>query len=313
MYHSFLHRLRAPLALAVGLAVLSAACWGCGTVMSRALLAHLAPLTLLVVQLGASVTVLALALTAQRHGRRFTWDDLRAGMPGLFEPGLAYLLGVIGLSLTSASRASLLSATEPLFVIGLAWAVLREQMHWRVVSLVGVAVLGVGLVSATGAEALAAGTLQGDVLVLLGTAAAALYVVLTRRLLRDRAPLPLTLAQQLVGLVGVVAVWLGAVVAQHPVAALPAVGLVTLLGAALSGVVQYALAFWLYLHALQRLPATIAASFLTLTPLFGVAGAAMVLGERLTLIQWLGALCILGPITVLVFAKPAGDGRDDGA
>jgi drug/metabolite transporter (DMT)-like permease len=39
-----------------------------------------------------------------------------------------------------------------------------------------------------------------------------------------------------------------------------------------SGLVQYALAFWLHLVGLRRLPVGVAALFLTLTPFFGMAG-----------------------------------------
>ncbi|ANK72926.1 MULTISPECIES: EamA family transporter [Ensifer] len=40
--------------------------------------------------------------------------------------------------------------------------------------------------------------------------------------------------------------------------------------ALISGIVQYALAFWLYLIGLKRLPVSTAALFLTLTPVFGI-------------------------------------------
>ena len=48
---------------------------------------------------------------------------------------------------------------------------------------------------------------------------------------------------------------------------------------AASGIVQYALAFWLYLIGLRVLPVHAAALFLALIPLFGTAGAMLFLGE----------------------------------
>lgn len=294
---------RGPALLAAVFAVLSAACWGFGTVMSRALLDQFAPLTLLVIQLSASVGALALALAVRRGHERLTRDDLWAGLPGLCEPGLAYLFGTVGLAWTSASRASVLSATEPIFVLGLAWLVLRERVQRTVVFFVVIAVIGVWLLTVPGEGAGGDGSIRGDLLVLLGVAAAALYVVLTRRLLHHRAPLPLTFAQQFVGLLMVALVWCVAILLQLPVAALPPLDPAYVATAALSGVVQYALAFWLYLIALKRLPATVAACFLTLTPLFGVGGAALVLHERLTLPQAVGVVCILGPILGLILTQ----------
>ena len=60
------------------------------------------------------------------------------------------------------------------------------------------------------------------------------------------------------------------------------VGPGVLLFAALSGIVQYALAFWLYLFALQHLRASVAAFYLALIPVFGIAAASVFLGESLS-------------------------------
>jgi hypothetical protein len=47
-----------------------------------------------------------------------------------------------------------------------------------------------------------------------------------------------------------------------------------------SGLVQYALAFWLHLVGLRRLPVGVAALFLTLTPFFGMAGGCCFSAKR---------------------------------
>jgi drug/metabolite transporter (DMT)-like permease len=284
-------------------AIFSAACWGLGTVLSRRLLDVLPSLTLLLLQLSASVLFLSLLLKLGRQPLAVRLHDLRAGWPGLLEPGLAYLFGTIGLALTTASNATLISALEPLFIVGLAWAFLRERLTRRVAYLAVLAVVGMTLVSVSGSEPIYRGIMSGDMLVLLGTISAAGYVVLTRRLLSAHDPLALTRAQQVVGLLGVGITWLIAALLQHPLAGLPAVTLSVVLFAAASGVVQYALAFWLYLIALHGLPATTAAFYLTLIPLFGVAGAYVLLGEQLTLMQGIGAACILATVILLAVQR----------
>ncbi|MCG8349813.1 MAG: DMT family transporter [Chloroflexales bacterium] len=286
-------------------AILSAACWGLGTVMSRAVLDTLPPFTLLVIQLGSSVLFLSLLSTISGKPPITSVRELRAGLSGLLEPGLAYLLGTLGLALTTASSASLIGAIEPVAVIGFAWLFLRERITWRIGLLALIAVIGVGLVSASDGAASHRGSVGGDLLILLGTLAAALYVVATRRLLGDREPLTLTLVQQTVGLFGVAALWLAASFFQHPVAALPPVAPSIFLQAIISGIIQYALAFWLYLIALRGLPASIAAFYLTLIPLFGVGGASVFLGERLTFWQGIGAACILGTLILLSARRQA--------
>jgi drug/metabolite transporter (DMT)-like permease len=67
-----------------------------------------------------------------------------------------------------------------------------------------------------------------------------------------------------------------------------------------SGLVQYALAFWLYLVGLRGLPVSVAGMFLTLTPLFGVAGGMLFLGEGATALQLLGAVLIVGAVATVV-------------
>ena len=279
-----------------GIAVLSAACWGLGTVMSRVVLDVMPPYTLLVLQLSSSITFLALVLAVQG---RLTGVNVRLGLPGLFEPGLAYLLGILGLAFTTASNASLIGSIEPILVIALAWLFLRERVTRRLVFLSIIAVIGVGLVTVSDGMLHSQGTALGDLLILLGTLSGAIYVIVARRLLSDRPPLNLTFMQQIVGLFMVVVIWLIAAFFQSTTAAVPPVPLSMVLLAIASGVIQYALAFWLYLIALQKLSASIASFYLTLIPLFGVGGAYVILGEQLTFWQWIGALCILAAVVLL--------------
>ena len=290
-----------------GVAIASAACWGLGIVMSRAALDALPPFTLLMVQLTASVSFLALVLGLRGQLPRLSVQNLHAGLPGLLEPGLAYVFGVVGLSLTTASNMSLIAAIEPIFVIGLAWIFLRERVTRRIAFLAPIAVIGVVLVSTSGRAAMQQGAIQGDILVLLGTVAAAAYVVASSRLLSDREPLLLTFVQQVIGLLAVSIVWLTASLLQFPMAALVPVSLQVSVLAVVSGVVQFGLAFWLYLIALQGLPITSAAFYLTLIPLFGVAGAFLFLGEQFTISQIAGAVCILSTVMFLSVSEQKDD------
>jgi hypothetical protein len=59
-----------------------------------------------------------------------------------------------------------------------------------------------------------------------------------------------------------------------------------------SGVLHYGLAFWFYLTGLRRVSTSVAGSFITLVPVFGVA-AGYLAGERLTGRQWVGAAVVI--------------------
>jgi drug/metabolite transporter (DMT)-like permease len=63
--------------------------------------------------------------------------------------------------------------------------------------------------------------------------------------------------------------------------------------AALSGVIYYGLACWFYIYGLKLTTACEAGFFINLIPLFGLAGAFIFLNERLTMVQWTGALLII--------------------
>ena len=82
-----------------------------------------------------------------------------------------------------------------------------------------------------------------------------------------------------------------------------AVPLRTWVWAITTGVIQYACAFLCYLNAIQEIPATQAASFLMLIPVFGVAGACLFLGEQPSLMQFIGGILILVALTGVYRAR----------
>jgi drug/metabolite transporter (DMT)-like permease len=281
--------------IAVAAMILSAACWGLATVMTKSVLATMPPFTLLAIQLGASIAFLWIATVATRQKIDFDRRSGRMALSGLLEPGLAYGVGVPGLAMTSAAHASVIGAAEPALVSILAWLLLKERPNIAVSAAIFAAMIGVTLVSLADAEAGGTGSSAGDLLVLAGTVFAALYVVSSRLFVAEIAPLPLATLQQTVGflfaLVLFAGVWLSGL-ETLPRRRPPE----TLLFAATSGLVQYALAFWFYLVGLRTLPASTAALFLTLIPVFGVGGAMLFLGETMAPSQWIGCGLVLAAI-----------------
>jgi drug/metabolite transporter (DMT)-like permease len=68
----------------------------------------------------------------------------------------------------------------------------------------------------------------------------------------------------------------------------------------------YAGAYWLYLGALRRVPASIAAASFYLIPIVGIGAGALLLGERLGAVQWVGAIIVLvSVIGILTRSTPA--------
>lgn len=100
--------------------LIATAFWGAGTVLSKASLDTFPPMTLIAVSLGASCLSLWMALLITGGYKALRWRDARFGLPGILDPGMSYLIGTLGLSLTSANNTAFISATEPVLVFLLA-------------------------------------------------------------------------------------------------------------------------------------------------------------------------------------------------
>ncbi len=291
--------LRASLALAG-----SAACWGLSTVATKGQLGAVPPMPMLVIQLCASVAFLWTAVLVTRAPVRLDRAALRASLSGLLEPGLAHTFGTAGLALTTASATTLIAATEAPATVLLAWLFLRERIGPKTLLVAAVAGLGVGLVILPDLDGLGGGSLAGDGLVGVATLLAAVYVIVSRRLIGGMAALPLVTLQQTVGLLwAALALLVAAALGWVPLG-LAGLSPRTIALAALTGVLQYAVAFWLWLIGLRHLPASRATLFLALIPVFGVAGGSLALGERLGPTQWIGAAVVLAAVQALVRREP---------
>src|SRR5262250_456684 len=99
--------------------VLASALWGIATVISKALLASVPPITFLVIQLVPSVCALWLLVLARGLGPLRQQPVLAVAMLGLLNPGLSYTLSMLGLRMTTASAATLLWAAEPVLIVAM--------------------------------------------------------------------------------------------------------------------------------------------------------------------------------------------------
>jgi len=222
---------------------------------------------------------------------------------GLLNPGLSYALALVGLSLIAASTSVLIWACEPALIVLLAFIFLRERLTSRLVAALAMALLGVLLVVYSGGVS---GSPVGVLLTVGAVLACAVYTVLARIWAVDDAALSITLDQQTaalafaLGLSTAVAVGGGSQL-TGPVP-LSDVSSGTWAAALTSGLMYYAVAFWFYLSALRHVSASVAGSFITLVPVFGVA-AALVVGESLTTRQWIGAALVVSSVSVIATAS----------
>jgi probable blue pigment (indigoidine) exporter len=286
----------------LGALFLAATCWGLGTVISKAALDEIPPLSLLAIQLATSLVVLTAIML--RGGIPLRGDGpALLGRLGFLNPGVAYALSLVGLVTITASLSVLLWALEPLMILLLAAIFLRERVTPGLVALSLLAIAG--MVVVVYEPTMGASQLVGVALTLAGISCCAAYTVITRRFIPEaRETGQVVLAQQAHALaLALVAVATLAIVgaAVAPIDFTP-VGLASAIG---SGALYYAGAYWFYLDALRRVPASLAAASFYLIPIIGVGASVVLLDEHLGPSQWIGAAIVLAAVLAILVRAPA--------
>jgi len=283
------------------LIILSAALFGVTMVLTKGVLNDLPPLTLLSIQSASSVTLFWTIIVLQKISVPLNRDTLKIALTGLLEPGLSYIFGIFGLSLTTASNSSLINTTEPLVTIVLSWLILGESISISFVSLGFIACLGVIFVALPNLASLEDGSMLGNCLIFVSVLFAGLYSVITSVNVKSLPPVVLAAIQQSVSLILFLVMTLGAFALHLETIDLTTISFKSILIAMVSGAFGYGLAFLLYLGAINYQSATRISLYLTLIPIFGVISAYILLGERFMPMQIFGASLIL--VTVVVISQ----------
>ncbi len=267
--------------------------WGSATVLNKALLTTIPPVLLLFIQLLASAIALWAAVLWLRKTLPKGRTLFAAIALGVLNPGISYTFSLMGLERISASVSSLLWATEPFLILGLAWLLLREPITPKVVATIAVGFTGVVCVSGLLSDQSVGQTdILGIGFLFAAVLMCAVYTVFSRKLGDTVDPLSLVAVQQAAGLVWA-AILFAATTGPDFTIVIAAVPPREFVYAAISGLLYFAAAYWLYLSALNRVSAALAGGSFNIIPLVTIAVAFVFLGERLTNVQAFGAALIL--------------------
>jgi drug/metabolite transporter (DMT)-like permease len=224
---------------------------------------------------------------------------------GLLSVVAAYLLAYWGISLTTATDASLMIIGEVIFTALLALLLTGERLgRWRGLG-IALGCVGVVVIVLNGAEASAAGgglgRVLGNVLLLIALFSQALYTVVGAGLARRYQPLTVIT----VIYCGSMLVWLPLLLWYGVNSQFPAASL-----AAWAGVVYLALfptiiAMLIWLAVLRTVGANLGAISLFVQPLVGMFLGIVVLGDALTPGLALGAALIFAAIGLTTVQKAA--------
>jgi drug/metabolite transporter (DMT)-like permease len=231
-------------------------------------------------------------LVLGRPSGRSVWRDGSIAGLALF---VGFATQTIGLELTSASNSGLITGLYVVFTPLIAAIARRTSPAIATIAGASMSIIGLGVLTLTQSLTLDA----GDVWTLVCAIAFALHIVILAYLAPRHEVVPFTAVQ--LAFVAAAGLSLSAVVdggiAIPPTAAWP-----TLIA---TGLVVTAGAFLIQVWAQTIIGPSRTAIILAIEPLFAVATAALVLGERLTVRGWMGAgLMIAGTYIVLVFAPP---------
>lgn len=273
--------------------------WGVATVLNKALLGSISPVLLLFLQLLASAVFLLTACFLLNKSMPKGKTLLVAIALGIMNPGVSYTFGLMGLERISASVTSLLWATEPFLILVLAWLILREPITQKVVAVISTGFFGVVLVSGLlSGHPIGQSETIGVLFLFIAVLLCAIYTVYSRKIGASVDALALVAVQQTAGLVWAAVLFTGTSTSSL-LAATAELTLAELTYAAMVGLVYYALAYWLYLSALNRVSAALAGGSFNIIPIVTVAIAYVFLGERLSALQLFGALLIVIAATAL--------------
>lgn len=210
------------------------------------------------------------------------------------EPCLYFLFEAKALELTSASQAGMITAMLPLLVALLAWGILKEQIPRKTIAGFLLAIIGACSLSLAGESSVnAPNPLLGNFCEFLAMVCAAGYTISLKHLSDNYPPLFLTAFQAFLGSVFF-----------FPFLLLPGVGFPTHIEIGPLWAIIYLGtfitfgAYACYNYGVSRIPASQAAGFVNLIPVFSVLLGMIILGDRLNLIQWLACGLVFGGVWI---------------
>ena len=267
--------------------------WGLTFAPSKIALSEMGPLTLAAIRFAiALVVVVAIVWRFQLNPKRYravSWGTL--ALLGFTSVTLYYGFQNLGLERTSATEAGLLSASVPAITAALSALALKERISRLRILGIAFSIMGVVAVVLAGSSGEAGGSVEGDLLVMVGMVAWAFYTLFNKGV-GGKMPESLLLAYTM-GL-GTLFLLPGVAIELSTVGFGP-LSFAGLFSVLFLGLLGSCASFFFWNLALRHLDASEAATYTNLVPVVTVASASLLLGETLIPSQLLGgALVIFG-------------------
>ena len=280
--------------IGVSIALVSSCLGGSAAAITRYLVGNADPVTLAILRWGIGFACLlptALLLGVRWPPRR-DWPAVAA--LGLCFFGLFFVLYNIAIGYTTAARASLALATLPLHTMVVGALLGIEPLTRRKTIGVGVAVLGVIAALASGLSAAPQGAWRGELIMTGAVMCMAFYNVWSRPFILRSSALGFLTVGMGAGAVALIVV--GSLTGS--VAVLSGFGAAQWIAGIYLGIGGGALAFILWVMALERASPTRVASTMTVNPLAAGLLATQLVGEPITPNLVLGLVAVFAGIWI---------------
>ena len=280
--------------IGVLIAIASSFLGGSAAAVTRYLVGTADPLTLAILRWGIGFLVVlpSTLLLRAKLPPRDDWP--RVALLGICFFGLFFVLYNIAVGFTTAARASLALSTLPLqtMIVG-AWLGI-ERLTLRKSLGVGIAMLGVFAALASGLGTAPEGAWRGEAIMIGAVLCMSFYNVWSRPFMQRSSPLGFRCVGMGAG--ALVLLLIGAVTGR--VAVLADFGAAQWIAGVYLGIGGGALAFILWVMALQRTTPTLVANTMTVNPIAAGLLAAQLVGEPITLNLVFGLVAVFAGIWI---------------
>ncbi len=269
--------------------------WGVNLTVIKIAVRHLSPHAFNSIRLASAVLFLFAFLAARKESLRLPAADwLKVVILGILGNFAYQTLFISGFSFTTASNASLILATSPIFIALIGSAFKIERVTW--VGWFGIALSIVGLYLVISRQAggfhLSGAGLRGDLMILAGNVFWAAYTVFSKPLLDRMSPLKFSTLTLAAGAL-VYLVYASPVLVRLDWASVPAASWLALAG---SGFFAIALGYVIWYTSIKVVGSARTAVYNNITPVLAILFASLFLGERINAGQIVGAAVILAGV-----------------
>lgn len=279
--------------------ILAVLVWGVSFINTKVLLEEYPPVSIAFFrQFIALVPLSIMFIRRKAYFKLSIRTILHFAVASLFGIVLYFVFENTGLKFISASEASILVATIPIFTLLMDTVVNRQKLDFKTLCLVLGSWAGVYLVITGGNPVqVGSGSLKGSLMVFGAMVSWIVYTLISKRLSRQYDSLQMTFSQTLLSIpLFIPFIWQEKALWHMP-SAVAAAHLLFL------GIFCSAAAYVFFLHGIAVLGPGVASSYLNLIPLVTMAIGAVFLGDRLALLQLAGAALILVSLGLISYFR----------